>query len=78
MILTNLNRWVIVLYLRRWKEGKRVAHVSRAVPCATRTCHVYFRVENYVTCNEWRVCVCVCVEKLLHHSYCTELMFYHF
>jgi hypothetical protein len=57
MILTNLNRWVIVLYLRRWKEGKRVAHVSRAVPCATRTCHVYFRVENYVTCNEWRVCV---------------------
>jgi hypothetical protein len=42
MILTNLNRWVIVLYLRSWKEGKGVSHARRAV----RTCHAYFRVEK--------------------------------
>jgi hypothetical protein len=74
MILTDLNRWAIVLYLRNWKEGKGVPHARRAVPCVTH--HAHFRVENRVTCDLRRVCVCV--KKLLHHSYCTELMFYCF
>jgi hypothetical protein len=37
MIPTNLNMRTIVLYLRSWKEGKRVLHARRAVPCTTRT-----------------------------------------
>jgi hypothetical protein len=51
MILTNLNRWAIVLYLRSWKEGKRVTHARRAMPCATHARHAHFHVENRVTCD---------------------------
>jgi hypothetical protein len=46
MILTNLNKWVIVLYLRSWKKENGVSHARRVVPCATRTHHVQFRVEK--------------------------------
>jgi hypothetical protein len=55
MILADLNRWAIVLYLRSWKEGKGVPHARRAVPCVTH--HAHFRVENRVTCDLRRVCV---------------------
>jgi hypothetical protein len=76
MILTNLNRWAIVRYFRSWKEGKGVTHARRAVPCVTRTRHTYFHMKK--SCDLSLATNSVCVEKLLHHSYCTELMFYHF
>jgi hypothetical protein len=46
MILTNLNRWVIILYVRSWKEEKGVPHARRAVSCVTRTCHTYFCMKK--------------------------------
>jgi hypothetical protein len=46
MILTNLNRWAIVLYLRSWKEEKGVPHARRAVPCALRMHHAHFHVKK--------------------------------
>jgi hypothetical protein len=45
MTLTNLNRWDIVLYLKSWKEGKRVSHAHRVVPYDERRVRVRVREE---------------------------------
>jgi hypothetical protein len=54
MILTNLNRWDIVLYLRSWKERKCHTH---AEPCRARRVRVtrIFMWKNRMTYDEWRV-----------------------
>jgi hypothetical protein len=69
MILTNLNKWAIVFYLRRSKEGKGVPHTCQAVPCATRTRHTYFYVEKSVTCDLRRA-ACACAWR----NYCIALI----
>jgi hypothetical protein len=48
----------------------------RAEPYHAR--HAYFRVEK--SCDLWLAMsgMYVCVKKLLHRSYCTELMFYRY